>query len=115
MVLVVTRSAERSRSDFRGSRSTDCRHVPGRRNRADHPCSRHELPNGRSEFNYWGSRIPPQEGRAVLAIDGLGLPVMRSFMIGISSGQPTLPTFPGCERRSTEKCAVNEEYSHGAP
>ena len=62
-----------------------------------------------------GVRIPPQEGRAVLAIDGLGLPVMRSFMIGISSGQPTLPTFPGCERRSTEKCAVNEEYSHGAP
>ena len=41
--------------------------------------------------------MPPQEGRAVLAIDGLGLPVMRSFMIGISSGQPTLPTFPGCE------------------
>ena len=69
MVLVVTRSAERSRSDFRGSRSTDCRHVPERRNRADHPCSRHELPNGRSEFNYWGPAFPHRKAVPCSKID----------------------------------------------
>ena len=53
--------------------------------------SRHELPNGRSEFTHWGPALPPQEGFAVFEIGGLGPPVMRSFVTGSSPGQPTAP------------------------